>query len=93
MAMKITVMDKRHKGKPQFSFYVTPTLTITSSVHTTELFLMWREWCFEAFGVGIERDLSQYREDIKWAWHTEAGEKRLYFKSSKELNWFKMRWL
>lgn len=89
--MKITVMDKRHKGKLWFSFYVTPTMT--SVRPKVDMFIIWREWCFETFGLGIERDLAHHREDVKWAWHTEDGLLRIYFKSQKELNWFKMKWL
>jgi hypothetical protein len=28
----------------------------------------------------------------RWAWHTGSGQKRLYFQSEKELNWFVLTW-
>ena len=30
--------------------------------------------------------------DVRWAWHTNDGAKRLYFASEKELNWFVLTW-
>lgn len=85
--MKITVMDKRHKGYKRFAYYVVPT---SDSMAT---FVDWREWCWETFGPGTERDFSSNRPDSQWAWHSVEGYYRIYFRSSKELNWFKMKWL
>ena len=86
MAMKITVMDKRHKGVRRFAYYVAPTR------ESMKTFVDWREWCWETFGPGTERDLASNRPDAQWAWHS-VDCYRIYFKSSKELNWFKMKWL
>jgi hypothetical protein len=40
--------------------------------------------------VAIEFGTSIY--DVKWAWHTNDGAKRIYFASEKELNWFVLTW-
>lgn len=91
MAMKVTTMDKRHKGRYYFSFYAVPSGLSFSE--RTKTFIEWRDWCWESFGPGTERDFTDHRPEAVWAWHSYEGEFRLYFKSNKELNWFKLKWL
>jgi hypothetical protein len=90
----VTRLDRRHKGYSKFSHYVTP-------VWTTQLadklkFFEWRKWCWATWGPGLEREISiafgDNIYDVRWAWHTNDGAKRLYFASEKELNWFVLTW-
>lgn len=92
---KITVLDKRFTGHEKFKYQVTPTLL---HIDTKVVYsIAWREWCWETFGPGIERDnsnlVSLEDRDFKWAWHSEYRSIRLYLKGDEELNWFKLRWL
>jgi len=90
----ITRLDRRHKGYDKFSHYITP---VWSSTLADKLkFFEWRKWCWETWGAGIEREIAiefgSHMYDVKWAWHTNDGAKRLYFATEKELNWFVLTW-
>jgi hypothetical protein len=93
----VTRLDKRHKGYNCFSHYIMP---VWSSQLADKLkFFEWRNWCWSTWGPGIEREvaiefgLGYHPETVlKWAWHTDGGGRRLYFKSEKELNWFILTW-
>lgn len=59
-----------------------------------------RNWCSETWGMSCERShyLSMNTalpDDVNthWCWHTEFDETKIYLKSSKEANWFKLKWL
>ena len=91
----ITRLDRRHKGYNQFSHYITP---VWSSTLADKLrYFEWRTWCWTTWGPGIEREEiivwgRDYPGEVRWAWHTGDGAKRLYFASDKELNWFLLTW-
>jgi hypothetical protein len=90
----ITRLDRRHKGYDKFSHYITP---VWSSTLADKLkFFEWRKWCWDTWGAGIEREIAiefgSHMYDVKWAWHTADGSKRLYFATEKELNWFVLTW-
>jgi hypothetical protein len=93
----ITKLDRRHKGYRLFTHYIAP---VWSSQLADKLeFFEWRKWCWNTWGPGMEREIvldldKQYwkDEDVRWAWHTQDGAKRLYFASEKELNWFVLTW-
>jgi hypothetical protein len=90
----VTRLDRRHKGYSKFSHYITP---VWSSQLADKLkFFEWRNWCWTTWGPGLEREISIAFDDkiydVKWAWHTNDGAKRLYFATEKELNWFVLTW-
>jgi len=90
LEMKVTRLDKRHKGTEYYQYYVTP---VGSSTHNqVKQFHDWRVWCWESWGAGAERDYAFVAPDAVWGWHSEYTERRIYLKSVKELNWFKLRW-
>jgi hypothetical protein len=91
----VTKLDRRHKGRHQFSHYIMPIWS--SRLEDKLQFFEWRKWCWETWGPGLEREIaieygSNYYPTCRWAWHTEDGAKRLYFQSQKELNWFLLKW-
>jgi hypothetical protein len=91
----VTKLDRRHKGTSQFSHYITPVWS--SQLADKIKFFEWRNWCWATWGPGLEREVaiefgSNYYETVRWAWHTNDGAKRLYFKSERELNWFVLTW-
>jgi hypothetical protein len=91
----VTRLDKRHKGHNQFSHYIVP---VWSSQLADKLeYFKWRTWCWDMWGPGIEREEaitwgSDYYQVVRWAWHTDERQKRLYFATEKELNWFVLTW-
>jgi hypothetical protein len=95
MNYTINKLDRRHKGFASFTHYIMP---VWSSQLADKLkFFEWRNWCWETFGPGMEREMAiEFRllhdADLRWAWHTNNGAKRLYFKSEKEVAWFNLKW-
>jgi hypothetical protein len=91
----VTKLDRRYTGYRLFTHYVAPVWT--SSLKDKLEFLMWRKWCWETFGPGMERDMalelgSNQFDVCRWGWHTKDGKIRIYFASEKELSQFCLLW-
>jgi hypothetical protein len=91
----VNKLDRRHKGYNQFTHYIVPVWSNT--LNDKLKFFEWRNWCWATWGPGMEREQAiefgsdQYHVG-RWAWHTDERQKRLYFATEKELNWFVMTW-
>jgi len=88
-------LDKRHKGHVLFSHYIVPTWSVR--LEDKLRFFEWRNWCWATWGPAMEREEaisfgSNYYSVGRWCWHTGDGQKRLYFQTEKELNWFVLTW-
>jgi hypothetical protein len=96
--MKITELDKRHTGNEKYKYFVEPTLRLGNM----QLFHTWRSWCWNSFGPGIElRFAIDERAHLSvipielpttWAWQTEFGHTRLYFKDDATLSALIFQW-
>ena len=91
----VVKLDKRHKGYQQFTHYIQPIWS--SRLEDKLKFFEWRNWCWNTWGPGYEREIALEFGDrqfsvCRWAWHTEDRSRRLYFASEKELNWFVLTW-
>lgn len=97
--IKITKTNYRHKAHDIFAYYVTPQhsfLPYASSSSKSFEFNQWRIWAWETWGPSAERDSSfvrGWKDKPVWAWHTEDSQLRIYLRTEKELNWFKLRWM
>jgi hypothetical protein len=95
-SFRVSPLDRRHKGHKYFSHYVMPIWTM--HLEDKLRYFEWRNWCWDTWGPGLERDMAvewnskAWGDEVKWAWHTDDGAKRLYFATEKELNWFNLRW-
>jgi hypothetical protein len=92
----VTKLDRRHNGAGLFSHYITPVFQTTLADKLE--FLEYRKWCWATWGPGMESEwaieIARDRDqEVKWAWLTEYKQKRIYFRTEKELNWFNMRWM
>jgi hypothetical protein len=88
-------LDRRHTGYNQFTHYISPIWQ--SQLNDKLEFLKWRNWCWETFGPGMERDMaldlgSKQFDVCQWAWHTHENAKRIYFASEKQLSQFCLVW-
>ena len=102
--MKVTKLDRRHNCYNIMAYHVEVTFDIWGSDARIETFKKWRNWCWEAFGPGTEtkwillapKDLGEgkcrMQSTTRWAWHTEYGEMRLYFKDDETLSAFMFQW-
>lgn len=86
-------------------YYVEVTHSIRGCDARVDQFKEYRNWCWQAFGPGIEAKWITVRpEDAgsngecrmvsvdRWAWHTEYDCMRLYFKSHAELAFFVLKY-
>jgi hypothetical protein len=97
---EIVKLDGRHAGHKVFTHYIVPNLAYGpvwgQLVEDKIRFFKWREWCWETWGAGLERDVAiEFSNDIHevwWAWHIDDRIKRLYFRTEKELDWFILKW-
>ncbi len=86
---KVVKLDKRHTGNQYFQYYIQPT---DKSFNQRLLdYHQYRQWCWTAFGPSMEREF-MVSDEFKWCWYTHHSLLRIYFKSDKELNWFKLTW-
>jgi hypothetical protein len=98
--MKVTTLDKRHTGYGKFKYSVDCFSGHKSA--TVVILHRWREWCWEVFGPGIELrfavDSNGMAEVMgidlpnRWAWQTEFGNHKLYFKDDETMSSFLFQW-
>jgi hypothetical protein len=96
--MKLIKLDNRHTGVGLYEYFV----EVPTSVGRVQILHCWREWCWESFGPGIElRFAVDPRAEFKvlpiqiprsWAWQTEFGKFRLYFKDHAVASAFLFQW-
>ena len=98
MKYKVTKLDRRHTCHNIMKYHIEVTHDIWGSENRVAQFMEYRNWCWEAFGPGVERKWIMLRptsngmESINlWAWHTEYTEMRLYLKSDAELTLFTLK--
>lgn len=94
MAMKqftVNRLDRRHKAYNQFTHYIAP---IWASQLADKLrYFEWRNWCWTTWGPSMERESAiEFNSKARWCWYTDDKQRRLYFATEKELNWFVLKW-
>lgn len=59
-----------------------------------------REWCWTTYGPSCEltnwlsiRSNGLVVPNEHWCWHTEYDNFKIYLRTDKEANWFKLKWL
>lgn len=104
--MKVTKLDRRHTAYGIMKYYVEPESDWVIGMDTKfHQFQVWRNWCWEVFGPGVERkyitvtpeesgpngECCMVSKD-RWSWHTEDKEMRLYFKDDETASAFSFQW-
>jgi hypothetical protein len=98
--MKIDILDKRHAGHTIFTHRVRIEVK-DSSVHGAREaeFLKIREWCWEQFGPGCERDFAHLMphgvlNEYRWAWYIDPNSSyKLYIYLKEEtMTLFALKW-
>jgi hypothetical protein len=96
--MKLETLDGRHALSSFFSHRA--RMMGTSEI---VLFIQIRNWCWENYGPGIDRDTYwalQYHDitdqllgfEPQWAWHSEDSKRYIYLKE-EVLTMFSLKWL
>lgn len=101
--MKITVRktDKRHTGHDIFGYVADVQWPgIGRRSERINDFLEVRKWCWDTLGNSCERDhwLELHKKGLgndlnqRWCWQTDFGNFKIYLRTEKEANWFKLKW-
>lgn len=105
--MKLTIKktDKRHTGHHEWQYVVVVERTPTTMFGTTTLIQKTqdlntiREWCWITYGPSCELELwlplpdAHTGKNEHWCWHTNFNNFKIYLRTDKEANWFKLKWL
>lgn len=82
-------MDRRMTGHQYFEFYV--EFNTRDRLEFDEI----RRWCYATFNPSSEYDiwyLYPSEDRANWCWLSDELRCRLLFKTSKEYNWFLLKW-
>jgi len=104
--MKVTKLDRRHNCYLIMKYHVEINFKhLWGNENRIELFKEWRAWCWEVFGPGTEikwivihpvdagpNGQCQMVSKGNWAWNTEFGGMRLYFRDDETLSAFMLKW-
>ncbi len=105
--MKLTIKktDRRHNGNQYWQYLVTVERQANVSFGTpshiqkaldlNEI----REWCWTTMGPSCELEHwmvipeGSTSKNDRWCWHTNFDNYKIYLRTEKEANWFKLKWL
>ena len=105
--MKLTIKktDKRHSGNHEWQYLVVVERGLVTRFGNTALVQKAtdlnsiREWCWTTYGPSCELELwlnipdNTPSKNTHWCWHTNYSNFKIYLRTDKEANWFKMKWL
>jgi hypothetical protein len=106
MKIKISKTDKRYTGYRHFQYVVdlqytndqTTTVLGSRRNHKIKKFHEIRDWCIQTWGMSCEREhwlslVDTEPHNAHWCWQTEFNDIKIYLKTDKEANWFKLKWV
>jgi hypothetical protein len=107
--MKLTIKktDKRYTGSDTFGYVVdirndNAFPVIHSKFRKSQKIVKFqevRDWCIQTWGMSCEREhylqlsADEFNTNTHWCWHTEYYDTKIYLRTDKEANWFKLKWL
>ena len=90
MQIHISPLDGRHAGNRMFTHRAEILGPWDQRRHN---FVEMRQWCWESYGPGVERDLSHCLPDTKWAWHVGENPSSYYiYLKAEQLTHFSLKW-
>lgn len=95
---QIVTMDGRHTGTEYFTHYIQVSWS-SSTVDALLRYLDYRKYCWNTWGPSCERDYYMIlarggeRPEAPWCFHSADNIRRIYFCSTKEMNWFNLKWM
>lgn len=101
---KIINSDRRYSGFEQFKFIVSVRIRRSGSrqelAQSIRDYNEKRDWCIETWGNSCElpdwlalySNCPEYSVNQHWSWQTEHGLTRIYLRTDKEANWFKLKY-
>ena len=105
MNLTIKKTDKRHTGNDCWRYIVVVERTKRTPFGNPALIQKGqdlntiREWCWSTYGPSCELELwmslpeGSHSKNDKWCWHTNFKNFKIYLRTEKEANWFKLKWL
>jgi hypothetical protein len=84
--VRLKKLDRRYTGGAEFDYCLD-----FFGPDKGKYFCQVRNWFWETFGPSSEM-LYYDDSDQVWAWITDTYRTRIYIRSNKELEWYKLRW-
>ena len=97
MKYDVKKLDMRFTGYPHWKYYVSASRSNTPD-DRVDLFVQWREWCWNMWGASKELDFFYYVlgggpcNNSHWCWNSNDDNRRIYLASDVELLEFTLRW-
>ena len=90
--LSIQKLDKRFAGHRDFQYRIG---FIGYRQERVQQFLKVREWCWDTWGPGCERDYcyESVHKPIAWTWFSENGDEYIYLKDNALLTHFQLIWM
>jgi len=105
MRFTLKKTDKRHTGNQDWQYVVTVERNANVSFGNATLIQksqdlhQIREWCWTTYGPSCELERwlmipeGSHSKNQHWCWHTNFNNWKIYLRTDKEANWFKLKWL
>jgi hypothetical protein len=104
MKFEIKKTDRRHTGSQEWQYIAIINQELYSGragrIDRMANLNKVRDWCWETYGPSCELEFwlavnSEKKEPVneKWCWHTNYDNFKIYLRTDKEVNWFKLKWL
>jgi hypothetical protein len=105
MLLTIKKTDKRHTGRDLWHYVVVVEAKRYSGLAGRGQRILdlneIRNWCVQTWGSSCELELWMVANGTTdstnlnqhWCWHTNYDNYKIYLRSDKEANWFKLKWL
>lgn len=106
LTWQIRRTDRRMNGVEHFEYVASPKIikhdifgTANKSKYLQLSLIEVREWCWQTWGPSCELTFFMSLQGVeglptdRWCWHTEFDSHKIYLKTDKEANWFKLKWL
>jgi hypothetical protein len=94
--------DKRHTGSEQFAYLLEVKSNPGKFDRAARIaeFDQLRQWCWNTWGASCDREhwitmkhQDRFPVNPHWCWHTDFDNYKIYLRTEKEANWFKLKWL
>lgn len=105
MILTIKKTDKRHTGYAEWQYVVIVEQAKYSGLFGRGQRILdlneIRNWCSQTWQASCELELwlvakinsDPTKLNQHWCWHTNYDNFKIYLRSDKEVNWFKLKWL
>ena len=99
MNILVSTLDNRFNGFPYWKYAVSvPRSLSIYQAERVDLFVRWREWCWNTWGPSKELDFFYYTtnsgscHNTHWCWNSDDDKRRIYLVDDSDLTAFTLVW-